>query len=62
MRKLLTVIFGTGCFIAMLLSGATKEDGSCDALWSFGCIAIAIICGLLLIKINPNFRKGGLIS
>jgi len=62
MKKLLTIIFGTGCFVAMMLSGATKEDGSCGILWSLGCIAVAVICGLALIKVNPNFRKGGLMS
>jgi len=62
MKKILTTIFGTGCFTAMMLSGATTDDGKCSALWSLGCIAVAVICGLLLIKVNPNFRKGGLMS
>lgn len=62
MKKILTIILGTGCFAAMLLSGASKVDGSCSLTWSLGCIAVAIICALLLIKVNPNFRKGGLMQ
>lgn len=48
MKKIFTIILGTGCFVAMLLSGASKADGSCSLPWSLGCIAVAIGCALLL--------------
>ena len=60
MKKVLSTILALACFAFMMLAGASKADGSCSTLWSLGCIAVAVVCGQLLIKINPDFRKGGL--
>jgi hypothetical protein len=60
MKKLLSTILALICFGSIMLASAERSDGSPSILWSLGCIAVACVCGLLFVSLNPNFRKGGL--
>lgn len=59
MKKLLSIISSLGCFASMMLASAQTPNGEPNFLWSITFIALAIACGLLFLKLNPEFFKDG---
>ena len=60
MKKIISTILALGCFASMMLASGECTDGSADILWSIAWIGSACLCGILFVKLNPNFRKEGM--
>lgn len=55
MKKVISTLCGLGCVFAIFLGCAQNPDGSCNPAWTFGCIAVAVILGMIWNKLT----KGG---
>jgi len=54
-NKIIEVILGLFCAIAIILACGERPDGSCDIWWTIGWLAIAVVVGLIWGKyFNPK--------
>ena len=47
MKKAIETIFALGCICALFLGCAESPDGSCNVLWTLGCLTLSVIFGLM---------------
>ena len=47
MKKIYETILALGCVCALFLGCAESPDGSCNILWTLGCLTAAVAFGLL---------------
>lgn len=52
-KALLTI----GCIAGLILMMGEELDGSCNTLWTFGWMALAVICGRGLMRAFPEIFK-----
>ena len=52
MRKIFKSILGCVCFASIILAGAENPDGSCNLFWTIGFLALAVLSGLGLKKME----------
>ena len=58
MKKIVSTLCALGSLTSLMLGCASQNpDGSCNALWSLGCIALGVILGYIAVKLNPEAAK-----
>ena len=57
MKKIVSTLCAFGSLTSLMLGAAQNPDGSCNALWSLGCIALGVILGYIAVKLNPEAAK-----
>lgn len=57
MKKIVSILCALGSLTSLMLGAAQNPDGSCNALWSLGCIALGVILGYIAVKLNPEAAK-----
>lgn len=55
--KTLKTILGCICFASVILAGAENPDGSLNATWTLGCMASAVVSGLLWGRIERRAER-----
>lgn len=54
MRKFLEIIICLVFFLAVILAGAEKPDGSCNLIWTLSCLAIASLSAWAFNKVSEH--------
>lgn len=47
MKKFLHTLAALVCFVAIVLAGCETPDGGINLAWSFSCLAVALLSGLV---------------
>jgi len=54
MKNIITKLAGIACVFTFILAFAENADGSCNILWSLGCIAVSLGLGIFIKHYNPK--------
>lgn len=54
MKKAFETIFGLGCVCALFLGAGESPNGSCNIAWTLGCLALAVIFGLMFNHVHAQ--------
>ena len=54
MKKIVKSILAVACFAGIILAGGENPDGSCNLIWTLGFMAIAVVSGLGLKKMEET--------
>jgi hypothetical protein len=57
MKKILSTLCALGSLTSLILGASQNPDGSCNALWTLGCIALCVILGYIAVKLNPEAAR-----
>lgn len=58
MKKFFRTLAAFVCFVAIVLAGCEKPDGSICLSWSMACLAVALVAGFLFKKIGGDEVRG----
>jgi len=51
-QKLFKAVLTAACFTGIILAGAENPDGSCNLLWTLGWLAVVVVSGFGLKKME----------
>lgn len=57
MKKIITNTLGLACLVLLVLAGGEMQDGSCNILWTLGCLAGAALCGWAFTRLEKEARN-----
>lgn len=52
MKKITKTILAVACFAGIILAGCEEPDGSCNIVWTLGWMALAVVAGIGLKKME----------
>ena len=52
MKNVLKTILAVACFAGIILAGCENPDGSCNIIWTLGFLALSVIAGYGLKKME----------
>ena len=57
MKKIVSTLCALGSLTSLMLGAAQNPDGSCNLLWTLGCMAVCLILGYIAVKLNPEAAR-----